>query len=79
MGRRRRRRPGAHEEEKNHGHGNSQHVYVDDEGNMVNVRKIGASDEGVLYTMQISVRCIYLWCLTGFSQINITVALFFQW
>jgi hypothetical protein len=32
-----------------------QPVYVDDEGKVVNVRKIGASDEGVLYTMQFSV------------------------
>lgn len=33
----------------------SHSVYVDEEGKVVNVRKIGASDEGVLYTMQISV------------------------
>lgn len=54
MGRRRRRRP--HEDEMNPG-GIDRSVYVDEEGKVVNVRKIGASDEGVLYTMQISVSC----------------------
>eukprot|EP00956_Cyclotella_meneghiniana_P023424 scaffold45643_cov92-Cyclotella_meneghiniana.AAC.3 len=54
MGRRRRRRP---EDNQNNGHP----TYVNDEGNVVHVRKIGAGDEGVLYTMQISVssaRCM---------------------
>ena len=48
MGRRRRRRP---EDNQNNGHP----TYVDDEGKVVHVRKIGTGDEGVLYTMQLSV------------------------
>jgi hypothetical protein len=51
MGRRRRRRP--REEEATNGHQGA--VYLEEEGKVVNVRKIGAGDEGVLYTMQISV------------------------
>lgn len=52
MGRRRRRR--NQDEETHQGHQGSS-VYVDEEGKVVNVRKIGADNDGVLYTMQISV------------------------
>ena len=56
--RQRRRDPHTFQDGMNQGH-HSAPLVVDDK--IVNVRKISPTDEGVLYTMQITVRRMYGW------------------